>query len=462
MNNIDSLPSATRGTPAITPQILDGRASGFPPVGIARPGRPWAAWENPFLAYSLPALMLLRPAEASQLRHATLRLHLGIEVRRFREALTQSGCNLEHVRDASYLLCTHLDEAASNLARESGQVLYEGERSLLVEFHDDAWGGESAFADLTRWMKADDPPGALLAFYEVALSLGWQGRYRVIDRGDVLLQDLRSRLHARIWKNEMPAPIGARLSKPPRRPRPRWTPARAALLSTGVALLCYAGLSLALQSYGSPIRSALEAWVPPMRTINLAQTLPAPLPQIIREGWLTAHKVQEGWLLAFKTDGGFDTGRANVRTDLLRNVERLGVALAPWPGDLEVIGHTDRQAIRTREYPNNQALSEARARAVAQALRQVTVPAGTNAPQSAVSRSIESSGRGDTMPIDPAQTPSAYAKNRRVEVLWRIGKAEPTHGAPAETPPTAFPLSAKEIERSRERAPALPAQEEQS
>ncbi|MGZ2747084.1 type IVB secretion system protein IcmH/DotU [Burkholderia stagnalis] len=390
-------------------------------VAILKAGQQSASWSNPFVSHALPAILQLRRHLADgPLDQSAVRTQLGLEARLYRERLASSGCEWEQIRDASYLLCTYLDESVSDAARAASQVLYDGERSLLVEFHDDAWGGEDAFADLGRWMKADDPPVGLLAFYELILSLGWRGRYRVLDRGDVLLQDLRSQLHALIWRHVPPEPLGTGLITPARARRRWWTPVRAGAVALGVVLLTYGIASAVLDSQGRPMRNALAAWMPPTRTINLAETLPPPLPQLLSEGWLTAYKHPQGWLLVFRSDGAFDVGKAQVRADFERNIERLGLAFAPWPGDLEVIGHTDRQPIRTSEFADNVALSEARARTVAAELRKTAVPGGAQAPENAVQRNIDYSGRGDAQPIDPAQTPAAYERNRRVDVLWKV------------------------------------------
>ncbi len=392
-------------------------------VAILKAGQQSASWSNPFVSHALPAILQLqRHLAGGPLDHGTVRTQLGLEVRLFREGLAGAGRDWEQIRDASYLLCTYLDESINDAARAASHIPYDGERSLLVEFHDDAWGGEDAFANLARWMKENDPPVPLLEFYELILSLGWRGRYQVLDRGDVLLQDLRSQLHALIWHHVAPAPLGTGLVAPARAHGKRrwWTPARAGGAALGTALLTYAALGMVLDGQGRSLRNALAAWTPPTRTINLAETLPPPLPQLLSEGWLTAYKDPQGWLLVFRTDGAFDVGNAEVRPAFMRNIERLGLAFAPWPGDLEVIGHTDRQPIRTHAFANNQALSEARARTVAEALRRTATAGGAQAPDHAVKRGIDYSGRGDTQPIDTARTPAAYDRNRRVDVLWKV------------------------------------------
>lgn len=396
-------------------------------AAILKAGQQQASWSNPFVSHALPAvLQLQRHLADAPLNQGAVRTQLGLEVRLYRERLASSGCEWEQVRDASYLLCTYLDENVSEAARNSTQVLYDGERSLLVEFHDDAWGGEDAFSDLGRWMKADAPPLALLAFYELILSLGWQGRYRVLERGDVLLQDLRSQLHALIWHNVPAEPLGTALIAPAAYRRGWWTPLKASSVAVAVVALAYSIVSLSLDSQGRPVRNALAAWTPPTRTINLAETLPPPLPKLLAERWLTAYKHPLGWLLVFRSDGAFNLGKANVRQEFLHNIERLGLALAPWPGDLEVIGHTDQQPIGTNQFASNQTLSEARARMVADELRKTAVRGGPQAPPNAVQRTIDYTGRGDAEPIDPAKTKAAYERNRRVDVFWKVKQEDVT------------------------------------
>ncbi len=75
---------------------------------------------------------------------------------------------------------------------------------------------------------------------------------------------------------------------------------------------------------------------------------------------------------------------------------------------LRIDGHTDRRPIRNSTlYPDNWALSQARALSVAQYLiREHDVPPGRLAP----------TGFGEFQPIDDGDTPQAFARNRRIEL----------------------------------------------
>ncbi len=387
---------------------------------VLRAGQQHAKWRNPFVSAAMPAILQLQ----DQLLHGSvnqpaMRAQLVLELRLFRERMGKSGCDSTQVAEASYLLCTYLDEVVSDAMRLAQQIPYEGDRSLLVEFHDDAWGGEDAFAHLEYAMRLDHPPFELLGLYEMLLALGLQGRYRMLERGDVLRQDLRSQLHAMLWQQQ-PSALGLELP-PPVPPNQRWwTAPRAAFAALLLILLLYALATLDLDSRGRPIRQAISAWEPPTHTIDPIETLAPPLPQLVAEGWLSAFKHPEGWLLVFKSDRAFDVGQAHFRSEFLYNLDRLALAFAPWPGDIEVIGHTDAQPVRSGRFKDNQELSEVRARVVAQRMLESAVPGGPRAPGNTLPRQISSSGRGEREPIDEGKTPAANERNRRVDVLWKV------------------------------------------
>ncbi len=407
-------PAATDNAHATVYRPALSRAS------VLRAGQQHAKWRNPFVSAAMPAILQLQ----DQLLHGSvnqpaMRAQLVLEVRLFRERMGKGGYDSTQVAEASYLLCTYLDEVVSDAMRLAQQIPYDGDRSLLVEFHDDAWGGEDAFAHLEYAMRLDHPPFELLGLYEMLMALGLEGRYRMIERGDVLRQDLRSQLHAMLWQ-QAPAALGLELA-PSAPPRQRWwTAQRAALAALLLILLLYALATFDLDARGRPIRQAIAAWEPPTHTIDILESLPPPLPQLLAEGWLTAFKHPEGWLLVFKSDRAFDVGQAQFRPEFLYNLDRLSLAFAPWPGDIEVIGHTDAQPIRSGKFKDNQELSELRAKVVAQRMRESAVPGGSKAPGNTLARQLTSSGQGEREPIDEGKSPTAFERNRRVDVLWKI------------------------------------------
>jgi len=76
----------------------------------------------------------------------------------------------------------------------------------------------------------------------------------------------------------------------------------------------------------------------------------------------------------------------------------------PWV--LQVAGHTDKEPISTPQFPSNWELSTARALSVVRYFVSQGIPPDR----------LSAAGFGEYEPIDPANTPEAYRKNRRIEL----------------------------------------------
>jgi chemotaxis protein MotB len=95
----------------------------------------------------------------------------------------------------------------------------------------------------------------------------------------------------------------------------------------------------------------------------------------------------------------------------VRDLARVLLEIAPQiPQDiawvLRVDGHADRTPIRSPRFASNWELAAARAIAVAQLLIAEGLPANR----------VAAASFGDTQPIDAAENPAAYARNRRIEL----------------------------------------------
>lgn len=381
----------------------------------------YSHWENPFISHSIPLVLKVQSyISLGVLNEPDSRLSLAFDIGLFHDRLMHDKLSGDLIKEASYLLCTYIDEEVSDFARAVSQRPYLDESSLLVQYHGDAWGGEDAFKNLDKWIGFELPPIQLLGFYEFILSCGWQGRYSILDRGDILLFDLRKRLHSIIWKNKTVIPLGTDLFYP-QSTNKRIFSLRKLFLFIFFVLFCfYSFLNLMLLTDGRFFRFELAAWEPPVRTINLAEVLPRPLPDLLTEGWLSAYKHPEGWLLVFRSDGAFDVGKATFKPLFINNIERLANALKPWPGDLQVIGHSDSQPINTAQFPSNLELSKARAETAAKALRHFLLLDNKNSQIGLSNRNISFIGRADLEPVDNGLSVAAFERNRRVEVLWKV------------------------------------------
>lgn len=116
----------------------------------------------------------------------------------------------------------------------------------------------------------------------------------------------------------------------------------------------------------------------------------------------------------FASEVLFPSASDEVSEDGLRQLMRLAETLKlvardipedlPWV--LQVDGHTDRRPISTARFPSNWELSTARALAIVKFLRDQGIPA----------KRLAATGYGEYHPLDPADTPEALTRNRRIEL----------------------------------------------
>lgn len=135
-------------------------------------------------------------ALAPQLRHSTrhpdvagLRDHLIREIRSFENNARAQGVAPESVQAARYALCTFLDEAV--LTTPWGSESAWSNQTLLSTFHNETWGGEKFFAILDRALQEPVRMLDVLELLYVCLALGFEGKYRVLERGRARLEEIQ-------------------------------------------------------------------------------------------------------------------------------------------------------------------------------------------------------------------------------------------------------------------------------
>jgi type VI secretion system protein ImpK len=383
---------------------------------------------NPLVACAVPLLTL-----APQLRHQAacddvdaLRLRVIRGIDRFERRVAPLGLSPRLVRAAKYALCATLDDLVLNTPWGSRSIWTT--RSLVGTFFSETWGGDRFF-DLVMQVRKD--PGVNIDLIELlycCISLGFEGKYRVMPRGASQLLLLREDLSGliRVTRGDFEREIsphwrGAQVVHQGLDTQvPHWVVGVAAL---GALVAIYAGLLLAINGASDAAAMAL-ANLPPRGAISLARIAPPPPParpvaadQVNRLRGALEPDLRTGQVallddaqtITLRIGGAalFLPGSADVRPDIAALLGRIGAALDGQPGAVVVAGHTDSQAIHTLRFPSNYDLSRARARAVAVAL---------GAAMHDRSRLV-TEGRADTQPVAPDTTEAGRQQNRRVDLI---------------------------------------------
>ena len=380
--------------------------------------------QNPLVQAATPLLLL-----AAQLRHSvqaadTLRLREQCEsqIQKFEARAREARCSPEAVLTARYALCAVLDEAVLNApwGERSGWA----QRTLLVTFHGESYGGAKFFVILERLREDVRRHIDLLELFYLCLSMGFNGRYQIEADGQMRLSAIQDDLY-RLVRSER--------GSPPPQLSPQWQGVedrRSRLwqwlplwvVSTVAACLVitvFLSLHTRLNRLAAPINTELAA-------IGMEG---GRVPEEIRP----AVRLRLGELLASEQAAGLLTvedepdGRSRVRLNAAAMFESGGVTVDPGqqpllariadaidqlPGRVLVVGHTDDQPLRSLLYKDNFALSAARAQAVADVLGKQLRDAAR----------VEHAGAGDAQPIArPVGVAANRARNRRVEILFEPG-----------------------------------------
>jgi type VI secretion system protein ImpK len=374
---------------------------------------------NPLVQAAAP-LLSAAPRLRAMVRHpnpAALRASLADSIQRFETAARKLGLPNEQVVAARYVLCTLLDESASSTPW-GGSGAWSSQ-SLLVQFHNEAWGGEKVFQLLQRLAENPAQHRNLLELVYTALSLGFEGRYKVLDNGRAQLDSIRERLALKL--RELSGPVDHALSlqwqgaaAAPARLRdgiPLWVMA-AGLAFLLLALFLVLRLTLnaqtdatfaALQAIDVPATAAPPPAPPP--TVPAPPRLAVLLKQDIDAGAVQVSDLADRSVVTLRGDGVFAPGSADVSPQARATFERIGEALVKVPGPVIVAGHTDSQPIRSLRFPSNWHLSKERAASVKALLAAQVKP-----------ERMTAEGRADTEPVADNATAEGRARNRRVVI----------------------------------------------
>jgi len=194
------------------------------------------------------------------------------EIQSFDNIARTRGCSPEAVLAARYALCAAIDEAVLNTPWGSSS-LWSGQ-SMLSTFHQETGGGEKFFQILERIMMEPAKNIELLELYSVCLSLGFEGRYRIMEMGRSQLESLRDELYRTIrtyrgdYERELsPHWRGLHTKMSRLRHIPLWV---VAALAGAVLLGIYAGFNFILHKSSAPVLDKLKG-VHPEAVYNIKE-----------------------------------------------------------------------------------------------------------------------------------------------------------------------------------------------
>ena len=376
----------------------------------------------------------------------TLRKSMVAEVQRFEANANRASVPNENIVAARYVLCTALDEAVSNTPW--GVQAGWSKQSLLVQFHNETWGGEKVFQLLAKLAQDTAGNKTLLELIYCVLALGFEGRYRVLDNGKSQLDAVRQRLSELIRKQQTAPEIDL---------SPHWRSSLAGVLKNQsvvplwvIASVSAAFIAIVFVSLFFFINNRSDATYTLLSNLRVpgVQVASAPLPARkprlagllepeVREGLVTVLEDADKSVVRLRGDKFFASGNAEAMEQALPTLKRIAQALEQVKGNILVTGHSDNQPIRSLRFPSNWHLSTARAENVKQALATLVDPSR-----------LRFGGKADADPIAPNDSAENRARNRRVDIILFSETA--TAGSTDQATTTSFqPGIAKEKEAQK-------------
>jgi type VI secretion system protein ImpK len=406
-----SAPSAPSSSPSPSPE--PPRAASTGPATLHGEGL------NPLVRAANPLLDLVTPlrAMASHPDVESLRMQLVQAIKGFEAAARAAQVQHDQIAASRYALCTLLDETISSTPWGGGGVW--ASRSLLVAFHNEAFGGEKFFLILQKL--SQDPKHNLpaLELMYLCLALGLEGRYRVIDNGRSQLEQLRERLQQLIAQQHghVEAELSVHWKGASGKGEPLWRMVPVwilAAVAAGVLVLLQIFFGHRLGNASDPVfasllslKTAQAPLVPPAPPKPVPARIAGFLAPEVAQGLVTVVETADRSVVTLRGDGVFGSGSGDVSGAYLPLLARIGEALKAVPGKVIVVGHTDNtQPGLSARFPSNYELSKARATAVRDLLAERAGPEDRY--------SVE--GRGDSSPLVNNDSAANRARNRRVEI----------------------------------------------
>ncbi len=337
----------------------------------------------------------------------------------------------------SYAICSLIDEIVLNTPWGSTSK-WSGD-SMLINLHQEAWGGENFFHYLQELMQRPATNLLVLEFYYCCLSLGFEGKYRRLANGRRELDQLRSELYVMISRQRdrepqglSPAWFGLDVAHQGFvRHLPQWV-----VWSVACVLLAasYIGFNWYLNQQSDQVMTTLaklgqadavqvtpinidklnrfvpaEAPVLDFKRVDLVGMLSPPLKAELDSGVIELIDDATHTRVRIRHSKLFASGQSEVSARFIPLIQRIGEIIPELSAPIEVQGHSDNVPIFSARFPSNWVLSKSRADAVGKLLKQ-NLPA---------QQTVRTEGLADSEPLVPNSSAQNRALNRRVEIVLR-------------------------------------------
>lgn len=411
-----SMPAAPPMRPAHAPVPADD--------DLPEPAR--SAPRNAIIEAAAPLLALAASALSGRIDVDLPALHRKAvaAATRFDAALAAAGYDQEARRRARYAVFATVDDIAQNLPGRTKDGAEWARRSLVVRGFGENVGGDRFWQLLDEMLARPNDHLDLIELYHACLAVGFEGRHRVGDGGGRLRATLRSAYaalpHIRSLSEVELVPAW-RGSPAPRKKIGFWSPlALCASAALALMVLIVLALRLVLMQTGQPSTAAMLAINPatPLRLSRAAApSAPPASAQQERVRLFLADEIARK-LVAVETDPRsvrvrttvgtlFRSGSDELAPGRVALFDRIAAAVERERGTVRIEGHADSDPVSSLTFPDNVALSQARADRVAVLFQQrLSDP-----------RRVSAEGLGAARPLSSNATMEGKALNRRVEIV---------------------------------------------
>lgn len=157
----------------------------------------YSSSSNPFIASSTPLFETVLDIVDNEkiLNIDNIRDEFISKINNFNEKCVDNKIENMEILVARYILCTFIDEKLNEKLSNNDNWF---NKSLLSMFHNETYGGENFFHLLDKFLKTPAKYINILELMYICLSLGFLGRYRVVNKGEIEINNIKDSLYRQI------------------------------------------------------------------------------------------------------------------------------------------------------------------------------------------------------------------------------------------------------------------------